>query len=369
LISLVNNCERTTHPFWASFILPFLRGVLVILRSYVGIKYSFRALLRLSEQKLLQKACRPPCGPHPLRFALDHPNWGPRTLGWGGTLGTVACSTVRCRAPPGQEYALSRHSSTSHRCRARFAKQPAGTSGYKVHLPAVKFDFTQGSLRGSIAFVEVVVEQALPYDHPATHATYTHSHPQIWGYAESIPTYTPSAYVHPQTWGCTPPAHPPKVPRYVDPHQQPLAIMGPQTASLIAYHPHLPSSPSQNVPQDGGYNQGSNYSPSRASSNTTDVRSWVSGIGQGSSLSPGSARSDSLHAGSSSDRSGGHEHRDQKRGKKKSRSSAYTPSHYSVADDGSRAVGQSSQSTRPGPQLYYVCSYPPGTLVLVYGAY
>ena len=37
--------------------------------------------------------------PYPLRFSLDHPDWGPRTLGWGTTLGTVACRAGRCCAP------------------------------------------------------------------------------------------------------------------------------------------------------------------------------------------------------------------------------------------------------------------------------
>ena len=60
-----------------------------------------RALLQLSKQNLPQKVLGPLCNHYPLRFSFDRPDRGPRTPGWGGFLGRVACPQVRCRAPPG----------------------------------------------------------------------------------------------------------------------------------------------------------------------------------------------------------------------------------------------------------------------------
>jgi hypothetical protein len=130
---------------------------------------------------------------------------------------------------------------------------------------------------------------------------------------------------------------------------QPLPTIAFQPVPSITYptatshNPHPPSPANLNVPQiqPGGSNRGSNPAPSNAGSNPRNIQSWVNGVDQGSNPSPMSVRSVSLHSGSASDRSGGYEHRDRKRGKKKSRSSTRTSSHRSASDDGSRAGGGS----------------------------
>jgi len=50
-------------------------------------------------EKALPQSALAVLWPYPLCFSFDRPDWGPRTLGWGTALGTVACRAGRC-APP-----------------------------------------------------------------------------------------------------------------------------------------------------------------------------------------------------------------------------------------------------------------------------